>query len=368
MKQLVRELDPTRSITEGQNGGWGNGLSAVVDVQGLNYAGGGGPHLAERIDNFHQKFPKQPSIGTETASTVCTRGIYENDKTRGYVSAYDLNHPPWASTAEEWWTVYAERAFLSGGFAWTGFDYRGEPTPYRWPCISSHFGLMDTCGFPKDEYFYYQAWWGSKPVLHLFPHWNWSGKEGQPIDVWCHTNLDSAELFLNGASLGSKPVKRNSHVEWKVSYTAGVLEARGTSNGQAILAVRRETTAEPARLVLRPDRTSISADGEDVSLVAVEVVDSSGRMMPIASNKVIFRLAGPGRWIGVGNGDPSCHEHDQPDSPTEAARSAFNGLCMAIVQASKEAGEIHLEASSTGLQAASTVIAAQATKPRPSVA
>jgi beta-galactosidase len=368
MKQVVRNLDPTRPITEGMNGGWGSGLSAVVDLQGFNYAGGVGLHLAERIDGFHQKFPNQSAIGTETASTVCTRGIYDNDKTRGYVSAYDLNHPPWASTAEEWWTVYDARPFLVGGFAWTGFDYRGEPTPYRWPCISSHFGIMDTCGFPKDEFFYYQAWWGSKPVLHLFPHWNWMGKEGQEIDVWCHTNLDSVELFLNGASLGSRQVKRNSHLEWKVPYAEGVLEARGTKNGQAILTVRRETTAEPARLVLRPDRASISADGEDVSVIAVEVADANGRMVPIASNKVTFGLAGPGRLIGVGNGDPSCHEPDKPGSPTEAARSAFNGLCMAIVQASKQAGEIRLEASSAGLQSASTVIAAQAATPRPSVA
>jgi len=368
MKQLVRELDPTRPITEGQNGAWGKGLSAVVDVQGFNYAGGGGPHLAERIDDFRQQFPHQPTVGTETASTVCTRGIYENDKVRGYVSAYDVNHPPWASTAEEWWTVYAERAFLSGGFAWTGFDYRGEPTPYSWPCISSHFGIMDICGFPKDEYFYYQAWWGSKPVLHLFPHWNWSGKEGQPIDVWCHTNLDSIELLLNGTSLGSKPVKRNSHVEWKVAYAAGVLEARGTKNGRVVLTDKRETTGEASKLVLRPDRMNISADGEDVSVIAVEVVDAKGRMAPIASNEVAFTLSGPGRLIGVGNGDPSCHEPDKASSPTEAKRSAFNGLCMAIVQALKQAGEITLSASAAGLEGASVVIHAEAAAPRPAVA
>jgi beta-galactosidase len=189
--------------------------------------------------------------------------------------------------------VYAERSFLSGGFAWTGFDYRGEPAPYRWPCISSHFGIMDTCGFPKDEYFYYQAWWGSKPVLHLFPHWNWSGKEGQQIDVWCHPNLESVELFLNGTRVGSKPVKPNSHVEWEVSYAGGVLEARGTRNGQVALTDKRETTEEAARLVPRPDRTNISADGEDVSVVAVEVVDPKDRVVPIASNEVTFRLTGP---------------------------------------------------------------------------
>ena len=121
--------------------------------------------------------------------------------------------------------IYAAREFLAGGFDWAGLDYRGEPSPYKWPCISSHFGAMDTCGFPKDSYFYYQAWRGSKPVLHLFPHWNWEGDEGQEIAVWCHTNLDSVELFLNGASLGSRKVSRNSHLEWNVKYVPGVLEA-----------------------------------------------------------------------------------------------------------------------------------------------
>jgi len=368
MKRLVRRLDPTRPITEAMNFGWGQGLSSVVDVQGFNYAGGDRMTLAAHIDEFHQKFPKQPTIGTETGSTVSTRGIYQNDKVKGYVSAYDINHPPWAHTAEYWWSVYAERPFLSGGFCWTGFDYRGEPTPYSWPCISSHFGILDTCGFPKDNFFYYQAWWGSKPALHLFPHWNWSGKEGQEIDVWCHSNLDSVELFLNGQSLGSKPVKRNSHVEWKVKYAPGAIEARGSKNGQVVLTDKRETTGPPTKLVLRPDRERVDANGEDVSVVSVDVVDAQSRLVPTASNQVTFRITGPGRIIGVGNGDPSCHEPDTPASPTEARRSAFSGLCMAIVQALKQSGDIRVEVSSPGLPTASAVIKSEPAKPRPAVA
>ncbi len=368
MKRLVRELDPTRPITEAMNYGWGQGLSKVVDVQGFNYAGGRGRDLAQSIDEFRQKFPNQPTVGTETASTVSTRGIYENDKVKGYVSAYDINHPPWASTAEEWWPVYDERKFLSGGFAWTGFDYRGEPTPYGWPCISSHFGILDTCGFPKDLFFYYRAWWGSKPVLHLFPHWNWSGKEGQEIDVWCFSNLDSVELFLNGTSLGTKEMKRDSHVEWKVKYAPGVIEARGSKGGHVVLTDKRETTGSPARLVLHADREKIAADGEDVSVVSVEVVDAQGRMVPVASNQVTFKLAGPGRLIGVGNGDPSCHDPDKPAAPDQAQRSAFNGLCMAVVQALKQPGEIRIEASSPGIEGTSVVIQGQGASPRPAVA
>ena len=294
------------------------------------------------------------------------------------MSAYDVNHPTYAATLEGWWKVYAEREFLAGGFAWTGFDYRGEPSPYSWPCISSHFGVMDTCGFPKDTYYYYQSWWGSKPVLHIFPHWNWAGKEGQEIDVWCYANLETVELFLNGASLGSKKVEPNSHLEWKVKYAPGVLEARGSKDGKIVLVDKRETTGPPAKLALRPDRSQIAADGEDVSAIAVEVQDAQGRIVPTASNEVRFAISGPGRLIGVGNGDPSCHESDKGDR-----RSAFNGLCMAFVQSVRAGAspqlaakavpqlppeEIQIEASAEGLAAASVVIQAIRGTPRASVA
>ena len=229
MKKLQQKLDPTRVSTAAMNNGWGGvGISTVLDVQGFNYRDG-------KIDAFHKKYPQQPSIGTETASTLATRGIYEKDTVRGYVSAYDVNKPSWGNTAEEWWSFYDEREFLSGGFCWTGFDYRGEPTPYKWPCISSHFGVMDTCGFPKDTYFYYKAWWGAEPVLHLLPHWNWAGKEGQEIEVWAYCNQESVELFLNGKSLGSQPVKKNGHLEWKVKYAPGVIEARASKGGRVVL-------------------------------------------------------------------------------------------------------------------------------------
>ncbi len=369
MKRLARQLDPTRPVTVAMNGAWGKGVSNVVDVQGFNYGDeGGGINTAKNIDAFHKKFPAQPTIGTETASAVGTRGIYEKDEKRGYVSAYDASPFDYTTSSEQWWTIYDERKFLSGGFAWTGFDYRGEPSPYSWPCISSHFGIMDTCGFPKDNYFYYQAWWAANPVLHLFPHWNWSGKEGQEIAVWCFTNLDSVELFLNGTSLGSRKVMRNSHVEWKVKYTPGVLEARARKDGKVVLTDRRETTAAPAMIVLRPDRKTIYADGEDASVITVEAVDARGRIVPLALNQISFKLSGAGRLIGVGNGDPSCHESDRPFSTTEATRSAFNGLCMAIVQSRKQSGSIRVEASSEGLEGASVTIEAEPAKMRPAIA
>jgi beta-galactosidase len=356
MKRLVRRLDPGRPVTVAMNKAWGEGVSAVVDVQGFNYKKG------PEIDDFHQKFPKQPTIGTEVGSTVSTRGIYANDPEQGYVSAYDLNAPDWATTAEVWWKIYAERAFLAGGFVWTGFDYRGEPTPYKWPCINSHFGIMDTCGFPKDNYYYYQAQWTEKPVLHLFPHWNWPGKEGQEIEVWCHSNLEKVELLLNGASLGTKEVPQYSHVAWKVRYARGTLEARGYKGGQQVLVARRETTGGPAKIVLRPDRQKILADGEDVSLVEVQVLDKEGRLVPVADNEITFQCSANGRVIGVGNGDPSSHEPDKASK-----RRAFNGRCMAIVQPTTKAGEIRLEAFSPGLKSATLVIESTEVTLRPAV-
>ncbi len=354
MKRVVRRLDPTRPVTVAMNNGWNGNLFSVVDVVGFNYN-------EKQIDGIRKRYPGKPMIGAETASTVSTRGVYENDKQKGYVSAYDLNYPPWASTAERWWKFYQERPWLAGGFAWTGFDYRGEPTPYGWPCINSHFGIMDVCGFPKDNFYYYKAWWTDEPVLHLFPHWNWEGREGQEIDVWCHTNLERVELFLNGRSLGSQVVSKDTHVAWKVKYEPGSLEARGFRGGRQMLTARRETAGAPARLVLRPDRARISADGEDVSMVAVEVVDAEGRTAPLAGNEIAFQVTGSGRLLGVGNGDPSSHEADKA-----SRRRAFNGLCMAIVQASKQAGQIQVDATSPGLTGASIRIVCEPATPRPS--
>jgi beta-galactosidase len=370
MKRLAKTLDPTRPVTVAKNGAWDRGVTSVVDVMGFNYAGGGGQggiDTRKNIDAFHAKFPKLPTVGSEMGSEFFTRGIYVNDKEKGYVSAYDVNHPGYTTTTEGWWKIFAERAFLSGAFNWTGFDYRGEPSPYPWPCISSHFGILDTCGFPKDIFHYYRSWWQNEPVLHVFPHWNWSGKEGQETDVWCYSNLDWVELFLNGASLGSKRIEPYSHVEWKVNYAPGVLEARGSRRGEVVLTTKRETTGAPARLTLHPDRSTISANGEDVSVIAVEVGDTHGLTVPTAGLEITFRISGPGRILGIGNGDPSCHEPDKPASPTEAKRSTFNGLAMAIVQAPKQPGEILFEASADGLEKSTIMINAQKATLRPAI-
>ena len=362
MKRVVRDLDPTRLTTEAMNNAWGRGLSNVVDVQGYNYRGGAAaPDFAKALDDYHRQHPTQPTMGTEVASTVSTRGIYANDEARGYVSAYDRNFPPWASTAEEWWSIYNARPWVAGGFVWTGFDYRGEPTPYNWPCISSHFGILDVCGFPKDLFYYYRAWWSAEPVLHLFPHWNWAGKEGQEIEVWCFTNLDRVELFVNGKSAGAQDVKKDSHLAWKVPYAPGAIEARGVANGKPLVD-RRETTGAPAKIVLAPDRVKIAGDGEDLSVVVAQIVDAAGRLVPIADNEVAFAVTGPARIIGVGNGDPSSHEPDRASK-----RRAFSGLCMALVQSKKTPGVISVDATADGLASATTTITAAETTPRPAL-
>jgi len=360
MKRLIRKLDPSRPITAAMNASWGQGLSTVVDVQGFNYK-------ESDIDAFRAKFPKQPLLGTETASTVSTRGIYADDRVKGYVSAYDVNKPKWGATAEEWWTFYDAREWLAGGFAWTGFDYRGEPTPYHLPCISSHFGIMDTCGFPKDNYFYYKTWWSGEPMLHLFPHWNWAGKEGQQVEVWCYCNQESVELFLNGKSLGSQSVKKNGHLVWQVEYAPGVLEARASAGGSVVLTEKRETTGAAAKVILIPDRARIGADGEDVVVIVAKMVDAAGRLMPTAANSITFEVQGPGRILGVGNGDPSCYEADKPQSMTRTHRSAFNGLCMVIVQAGARAGEITVTAHADGIEPASATVVSESKAARPSI-
>jgi beta-galactosidase len=326
------ELDPTRLCTAAVNASFDTHFPDQLDVMGFNYN-------LKVHDDWHKNHPKTPSVGSETASTVSTRGIYSTDRLRNWVSAYDLNHTDWSQLAEEWWKFYAAREWLSGGFAWTGFDYRGEPTPYGWPSINSQFGIVDMCGFPKDNFYYYKAWWGSEPVLHLFPHWNWDQRDGEPISVWVHSNLDSVELFLNGKSQGSQKVEPLTHLEWKVKYEPGVLEARGTKDGKVVLTEKRETTGGPVAIRVTADRTEINADGEDVAVLMVEVLDKEGRAIPTAANKIGFRVSGEGSLIGVGNGDPNCQESDK-----EPERSLFNGLAQVIVQSTKTPGTITVEA------------------------
>jgi beta-galactosidase len=358
MKAVTSKHDGSRLVSMAPNGGRNMGKVgyAAIDVQGYNYAD-------PAADAFHKANPKVPVMGTEQVSAVATRGIYQMDPEHGYVGSYDPYTTTGRASCEGWWSFCNARPWLAGGFIWTGFDYRGEPSPYGWPNIGSQYGIIDMCGFPKDSFFYFQAWWRSTPMLHVFPHWNWSGLEGKEVAVWVYSNLDRVELFLNGQSLGAMDMKKDSHLAWNVKYAPGTIEARGFKDGKPVLTAKRETAGPAAKLVLSADRKEVSADGEDVAMFAVEVQDAQGRTVATADNEVTFRLSGEGRVMGVGNGDPTNHEPD-----TASSRKAFCGLCMAVVQASKTAGSITVEASSPGLAPASVTIASKAVKLRPQVA
>jgi beta-galactosidase len=361
MKEVATHHDGSRLTTidgmiNGEAAGSGTGGLAVCDVIGYHYAD-------PQADAFHKAHPEKLVLGTETVSAVCTRGIYITDKSKGFVSSYDPYTTSGRASAEGWWTFCDARAWLGGGYVWTGFDYRGEPSPNGWPNISSQYGIIDLCGFPKDSFYYYQSWWTEKPVLHLFPHWNWSGYEGKKISVWVFTNLDKVELFQNGQSLGAKDVKKNSHAAWNVEYAPGTIEARGWKGGTQVMTARRETTGPASKLILRPDRDSLSADGEDVAMFAVEVQDASGRTVPITDELVTFKVTGPGKLIGVGNGDPT---DQSPDKGT--SRKAFSGYCMALVQTEKAAGTITVEATSPELTAATATVSSKQVELRPQVA
>ncbi|MGQ3088744.1 beta-galactosidase GalA, partial [Flavobacterium sp.] len=301
MQDFPKSIDPTRPVTVGISSGFRSGISSMVEVMGYNYMGNGD------IDAHRKQFPQQPGMGTEEGSTFATRGIYFDDEAKHYKSAYDRKPRPSFYSIEEGWKFYAERPYLAGMFIWTGFDYRGEPTPYGWPSVTSYFGMMDVCGFPKDNVYYLKSWWGDKPVLHILPHWNWQGMEGKEIDVWVHSNCDEVELFLNKKSLGKKKMEKLGHLEWKVKYQPGTLEAVGYKDGRKQLSEVRKTTGVPANIRLTQNKIP---HANDVAVFTVEVTDKNSLHVPTANNEVSFSVKG-GKILGVGNGDPTSLEKDR---------------------------------------------------------
>jgi len=350
-----KELDPTRTCTYAADlPNVFNGINEVIPVRSFNYR-------QFAVADYHRDHPDQPIIGTEMGSTVTTRGVYEKDTVKGYLPDQDITAPWWASKAEDWWTLAATNDFWLGGFVWTGMDYRGEPTPYQWPNINSHFGIMDMCGFPKNIYYYYKSWWTDKDVLHISPHWNWrektagwNKKQGDPVEVWVNSNADNVELFLNGKSLGKKDMARNSHLKWTVNYEPGALEAVAYKKGKR-LTKKIETTGQPVEVVVTPYKTTILADGKDATVLNITVLDREGREVPDADNLIRFSIEGDGKIIGVGNGDPSSHE---PDKCADGAwqRTLFNGKCQVIIQSGTKPGMIKFDAKATGLWSGGTDI------------
>ncbi len=361
---IIRSLDTTRQITSNCNDQNPDNpiiRSGALDLIGYSYA-------QNDYRLFTTVYPGKKLIGSETTSALETRGHYDmpSDSIRRWpirwdlpftagnpdntVSAYDNVSAPWGATHEEAWSLVKKYDFVSGMFIWTGFDYLGEPTPYEWPSRSSYFGIMDLAGFPKDVYYMYQSEWTSKPVLHLFPHWNWN--KGDTVDVWAFTNCEEVELFLNGKSLGTqKKTGGQLHLMWRVPFEAGTLKAIGRISGKETLSDEVSTAGAPAKVVLQADRKVIAADGRDLSFVTVKVLDDKGTPVPDAANLVHFKISGNGKIAGVDNGSETDHDSFKADY-----RKAFKGLCLVVVQSSEKAGEIHLTAASDGLKGSEITI------------
>jgi len=356
MQAYAKSIDSSRAITAAFSGGWGSGLSAVMDLIGFNYI------AQEKPDEQHKKFPLQAGWGTEEGATYATRGIYFDDTSRHMLSAYDKKPRPESYSIEEGWNYYATRPFLAGMFIWTGFDYRGEATPFGWPSVGSYFGMLDQCGFPKDDAWYLKSWWTNDTILHLLPHWNWKGREGQTIPVWAYSNCEEVELFLNKKSMGKKNMPVNGHLEWGVPYHSGTLEAIGYRKGKKVAKEMVRTTGEPVSVQLTANR-DIQADKKDIAVITVDTRDKNGWHVPTATNEIQFSIAGPGKIIGVGNGDPTSLEADkylpginQLTILATWKRKLFSGLAQVIIQATDEPGEIELQATSDGLNKGTLLI------------
>ena len=322
LANIVKNLDPTRPVTAACNevNPWNNLFkSGALDIYGFNYH-------QENFANFHESFPGKKFIVSESTSGLMTRGFYQMPSDSMFIwpdsypskgkpfgnpeqqcSSYDNCHVPWGSTHEESWKIVKKYDHIAGTYIWTGFDYLGEPTPYWWPSRSSYFGIIDLAGFPKDVYYMYQSEWTDKDVLHIFPHWNW--EPGQMVDIWAYTNAEEVELFLNGKSLGTKSkVGDELHIVWQVPFEPGTLKAVSKTDGKVVLEEEIKTAGKPAQLKATADRSNISAGGEDLSFITIELLDENGIPVPNAGNQIQFSVEGDAKIVGVDNGNPVSHE------------------------------------------------------------
>jgi beta-galactosidase len=347
MQSFVKQLDLSRPVTAAVSGGLLNDdcIADSIEVMGINY------QLSAYLP-YHLKHPRTPLLASETHCALTTRGIYQTDPDRHVFDSYDAQKAFWGTTAQEAWSAISKQPFVAGLFAWTGFDYRGEPSPHHWPSVNSHWGILDMCGFPKDSFYLHKAFFALEPFVHLLPHWDWSGKENQPIRVMAYSNCTSVELFLNGQSLGKKAVDPIEMAEWLVPHSPGELRAVAFNGESLIAETTIRTTGQSVAIGLEIEPAAqppaILADGQCALPITVFAVDSSGYRVPTADQFITFSLTGPAKILGVGNGDPNCHEPDKA-----SARSLFQGLAQVIVQTTAEAGKFTLRASAPGLQTAS---------------
>jgi beta-galactosidase len=347
LKGIVLQYDTTRLVTSALSmvtAADVNGYAAALDVVGINYE-------VKWYDGQHKKYPNRLYIGSETTSAVASRGVYHGPADKLIYksadlqcSAYDNCWVPWGRSAEDGWLAVKKRDFMSGLFVWTGFDYIGEPTPYNYPAISSYFGIVDLCGFPKDSYYMYQSQWTKQPVLHLLPHWNWN--PGDSVDVLAFTNCDEVKLYLNGQPLGTRNFANTDkvHLAWKVAFAPGTLKAEGYKDGKLIKTDEVKTAGAPAKIQLMVDTVIIKANGTDLCFVTVKVTDANGIMVPNADQLVHFDIEGAGKIAGVDNGNSISLEPHKANQ-----RKAFNGMCLVVIQSNGKVGNIKLKASAPGL-------------------
>lgn len=380
LQQICHREDPTRPVTMGMDQPGtviNNNVAAVFDVPGFNYR----PHWYQ--ENY-RKLPQRIILGSETASTVSSRGVYKFPVERRSMakypdhqaSSYDVEHCDWSNLPEDDFIRHEDLPYCIGEFVWTGFDYLGEPTPYYtdWPSHSSLFGIIDLAGLPKDRYYLYRSHWNKdEETLHILPHWTWNGREGETTPVFVYTNYPSAELFINGRSQGVRTkdmsvtvhnsgdslsvadLKRQQRYRlmWMDTvYEPGTVKVVAyDAEGNAVAQKEIHTAGKPYRIELEADRTVINADGKDLSFVTVKVVDKDGNLCPMADNEITFKVRGAGSYCVGANGDPVSLESFQ-----EPHMHVFSGMMTAIVSSSEEPGEIVLEASSKGLKKGVVVI------------
>ncbi len=356
MREHTRLLDPTRHSTIANAGG--SEMIKGLDVVGFNYI------LQNDVDNRKAANPTWKIVGTEETTGCGTRGVYFNDPAQpGRMASMNLtaDKDGTENRIERGWKFYAERPWAAGLFYWTGIDYRGEPNPLSYPATDSEFGILDYCGFPKDEAWYLKSWWTDEPTLHIFPHWNLQGHEGEEIELWAYSNCDEVELTVNGKNLGRQKMPRNGHLKWKATYQPGKVVAVGYKNGKRILTETIATTKPAAKIVLKTDRQQITPDNRDVAVVTVEIQDKNGNIVPDACPMLSIRLDGNGRILGVGNGDPSYLGADSPKEKDCRTFQipAFNGLAQILVQSSSNASTLNLSCSSENLKTGSIAIEAK---------
>ena len=349
MDAYAKLLDPTRPTTLANAGG--SELIKGTDVVGYNYI------AQNNVEARRSEHPEWRIVGTEETTGCGTRGVYFNSPDQpGHMHSMNLDTLSHGveNVIERGWRFYAEHDWAAGAFFWTGFDYRGEPNPLSFPAHDSEFGILDYCGFPKDEAWYLKAWWTDEPTLHIFPHWNLQGHEGEEVTLWAYSNCDEVELSVNGKNLGRKKMPKHGHLTWKAVYKPGKVVATGYKNGHRTMTHVVETTKPATRLAVKPDRQQLTADGLDVAVVTIEVLDANGRVVPNACPNLTFTLEGDGRILGAGNGDPAYSGPDNPDDQQCQAFSipAFNGYAQLLIQSGHTPSQLTLTcATADGLNA-----------------